>query len=119
MRLAACLLPTFFTFTHVCGAALIAVCRLASVEFFALAADESLIHAAEHIAMSDVPEFLGVCSQPLWVARGRFGGLSFGGVVLDGDAPPNTRGLTRRSSERSLAVGSPRTFTLDFASLRR
>ena len=47
----------FVTFCHHDGVALAAVFRKAAVEFFAFAADESFIHDAEHLAMTEVQEF--------------------------------------------------------------
>jgi hypothetical protein len=48
----------FVTFCHVDGVALAAVFRKAAVEFYAFAADESFIHDAEHLAMTEVQELL-------------------------------------------------------------
>lgn len=48
----------FVTFCHLDGVALAAILRKVAVEFFAFAADESFIHDAEHLAMTEVQEFL-------------------------------------------------------------
>ena len=55
----------FVTFSHVDGVALVAVFRESEVEFFAFAADESLIHESEHLAMVEVQKFMQM-------ARSRF-----------------------------------------------
>jgi hypothetical protein len=55
----------FVTFSHVDGVALVAVFKESEVEFFGFAADESLIHEAEHLAMVEVREFMQL-------ARSRF-----------------------------------------------
>lgn len=55
----------FVTFCHVDGVALVAIFRKDVVEFFAFAADESFIHAAEHLAMVEIEEFMQL-------ARSRF-----------------------------------------------
>ena len=64
----------FFTLCHVDGVALAAIFRESTVEFLAFAADESLIHETEHLAMVDVNEFMQL-------ARNRFN-LSDEGLVL-------------------------------------
>jgi hypothetical protein len=48
----------FVTFCHIDGVALAAIFRQDAVEFFAFAADESFIRAAEHLAMVEVAEFM-------------------------------------------------------------
>ena len=48
----------FVTFCHVDGVALLAIFRIAAVEFFAFAADESFIRDSEHLAMVEVQEFM-------------------------------------------------------------
>src|SRR5687768_14278722 len=64
----------FFTFCHVDVVALAAIFRASTVEFLAFAADGSLIHETEHLAMVDVNEFMQL-------ARSRFI-LSDEGLVL-------------------------------------
>jgi hypothetical protein len=64
----------FFVFCYVDGAALAAIFRQSTVEFLAFAADESLIHESEHLAMVDVNEFMQL-------ARDRFN-LSDDGLML-------------------------------------
>ena len=55
----------FFNFSLVNGVAVITIYRKAEIEVFVFAADESLIHATEHLALVDVVEFLQT-------VRGRF-----------------------------------------------
>ncbi|WP_131989876.1 hypothetical protein [Chthoniobacter flavus] len=47
----------FVTFCHVDDVALAAIFRKTAVEFFVFAADESFIHAAEHLMMTEVQKF--------------------------------------------------------------
>jgi hypothetical protein len=55
----------FYNFSLVDGVAVVTIYRKVEIEIFIVAADESLIHATEHLAMVDVAEFLQT-------VRGRF-----------------------------------------------
>ncbi len=55
----------FYNFSLVDGVAVVTIYRKAEIEVFVFAADESLIHATEHLALVAVAEFLQT-------VRGRF-----------------------------------------------